>query len=63
VVDVSWVLAFAGLVALVQAVAWLSAASKERVHLRARVGMLLAPLGVMMLGLGLLGALVPGFWG
>jgi hypothetical protein len=62
---VSYVLAFLGWVALVQGVAWLAAAaaSKERLHLRARVGMLLAPAGVAMFALGVLGALVPGFWG
>jgi hypothetical protein len=61
-IAVSSVLAFIGLVVLVQAVVWLSAATKDRMHLRTRVGMLLAPVGMALFGLGLLGALVPDFW-
>lgn len=60
---VSYALAFLGLVALVQGVAWSAVPAERRMHPRTRVGMLLAPLGLLAFALGLVGAMVPGFWG
>lgn len=65
--DVGWALAFVGLVALLQGVAWLAAgadaSAPRRAVVRAQVGMLLAPVGLSLFALGLTTALVPGWWG
>jgi hypothetical protein len=65
---VAVVLALGGLVALVQGIAWSAAAAQapattRRERARGRVGMLLAPIGLSLVGFSLLLALVPGFFG
>jgi hypothetical protein len=63
----AYAVSFLGLVALVQGAAWLAAATRAAepsrgLVLRGRVGMLLAPAGLLLFALGVLSALIPGFW-
>ncbi len=56
-----YVVAFLGLVGTLQGVAWIH--QGEQAGAKARVGVYLAPTGLLMLVSGLLWALVPGFLG
>ena len=57
---VAFVLAFVGLVALVQGVAWLG--STRTSPARRGLGSVLAPLGLLLLSGAVVHLLVPGFW-
>jgi hypothetical protein len=65
---VSVLVALLGLALLLQGVAFIAlaqraAAPDPRTRRRGRAGMLLAPLGLLLFSGGLVGALLPGFFG
>lgn len=65
---VAYVLLLLGLVALLQSVAWIAQAQRDEretpaARMRGRIGMLLAPVGLVSLAIGVLLLLIPDFLG